>query len=64
MLPDGKEFILPVKLDDCIVPQKIAKLHYKNWFSNSDTETLYDIAANIKEHFKTVLNVGAGIINR
>ena len=31
--PDGEIFVLPVRLEDCEVPQRLSKLHYVDYFS-------------------------------
>jgi hypothetical protein len=39
-LPDGAVFVIPVRLDDCVVPEKLSKWHWVNFFEATGYDKL------------------------
>lgn len=55
--PEGVIFIIPIRLDDCLVPRRLQKWHYVDYFPLGNKELAYgQIVASLKLRV-TVLNI-------
>lgn len=56
MLPGESAFILPLRLDECLPPQGIKQLHYRDWHRNEDTKQLNQLIQDIVKHSHDIHN--------
>ncbi len=50
-IPEGKVFLIPVRLDACEVPSQLARLHWINYFEEEGPDSL---VGTIKQHFAMI----------
>jgi hypothetical protein len=46
LMPEGKIYIIPVRLDDCEVPTRLSKFQWVDYFNPGDREKLFDSFQN------------------
>jgi hypothetical protein len=59
LMPEGRIFIIPVRLDDCKLPTKLADLHWLNYFEAGSKEKLFKAIQgkiNVQETLEADLN--------